>query len=156
MELESGASAILYATTAYAENSPVFIEIAFENGTLRLEGEKLYSFDKSGKITEICSRPDIIYHGQSYWGVGHSLLINDFYDCLKTGRKFSIVFDEFCSFDIKQQLLKCQEYIPGFASSSYDRQFFPNVVYNERMGIHKYAAQIAFQFKPVDSLTIMV
>ena len=98
MELESGASAILYATTAYAENSPVFIEIAFENGTLRLEGEKLYSFDKSGKITEICSRPDIIYHGQSYWGVGHSLLINDFYDCLKTGRKFSIdAFEGACA-----------------------------------------------------------
>lgn len=90
MELESGITAMMYATTAYAENSDVLIEITFENGKLRFEGDRLYSVDKNGNISEACERPEAVYHGQSYWGVGHSILINDYYDCLKTGRKFSI------------------------------------------------------------------
>ncbi len=90
MELESGITAIMYATTAYAENSDVFIEISFENGKLRFEGDRLYSVASDGSITEACERPEAVYHGQSYWGVGHSILINDYYDCLKTGRKFEI------------------------------------------------------------------
>lgn len=90
MELDGGATALIYATTAYAENSGVFIEITFEKGMLRLEGEMLYSIGNDGKITEICERPDVIHHGQSYWGGGHVNLIKDFYDCLSTGEKFII------------------------------------------------------------------
>lgn len=90
MELAGGATAVFYATTAYSENSGVFIEVALENGKLRLEGEQLYLFDENGGMTEICGRPDIIYQGRSYWGVGHSILINDFYDCIKNGEKFGI------------------------------------------------------------------
>ncbi len=90
MELEGGKTAILYATTAYAENSDVFIELSFEKGRLRLEGDKLYSVDADANITEICERPEVIYHGQSYWGVGHSLLINDYYDCIKNNKNFEI------------------------------------------------------------------
>ncbi len=90
MELDGGVRAILYATTAYAENSGVMIEIAFEKGTLRLEGETLYSIGADGKITEICERPQAVHHGQSYWGASHGSLINDFYDCLESGEKFII------------------------------------------------------------------
>ena len=90
MELDGGVTAILYATTAYAENSGVMIEIAFEKGTLRLEGEMLYSIETDGKITEICERPQVVHHGQSYWGSSHGSLINDFYDCLRSGKKFII------------------------------------------------------------------
>ena len=90
LELENGITAVFYATLAYAENSDVFIEITLENGKLRLEGEKLYSFEKDGKFTEITGRTDAVYHGQRYWGSGHSVLINDFYNCLKTGDKFEI------------------------------------------------------------------
>ena len=50
----------------------------------------LFSIGADGKITEILERPDVIHHGQSYWGASHGSLINDFYDCLKTGRKFAI------------------------------------------------------------------
>lgn len=90
MELDGGVTAVLYATTAYTENSDVFIEILTENGKLRLEGEKLFVLDVSGKTTEIQCDSEIVYHGESYWGSGHSALINDFYDCLKNGRKFEI------------------------------------------------------------------
>ncbi len=89
MTLENGVTAILYATTAYAENSDVFIEVAFEKGILRLEGENLYSVN-GGKLTEIFLKDDTVHEGQSYWGSGHASLIKDFYDCLEEGRKFSI------------------------------------------------------------------
>lgn len=107
MELESGITAIMYATTAYSENSEVFIEILFENGKLRLEGDRLYSIDADGNITEACERPEAVYHGQSYWGVGHSILINDYYDCLKTGRKFEI--DAFEGGNAAKTILACYD-----------------------------------------------
>lgn len=90
MELDNGVTALLYATTAFSENSEVFIEISLENGKLRLEGEKLYRIDEDGNLNVICQKSEGVFHGESYWGKGHSVLINDFYDCLKTGRKFEI------------------------------------------------------------------
>ena len=90
LELENGVSAVFYATLAYAENSEVFIEISLEKGKLRLEGEKLYSIGADRKLNEITERPDTVYHGQRYWGSGHSVLIDDYYYCLKSGKKFEI------------------------------------------------------------------
>lgn len=90
MELDGGKTAVLYATTAYAENSDVIIELSFEKGKLRLEGDRIYSIDGNSEITEIGERPEAVYQGQSYWGVGHSILINDYYDCLKNNKKFKI------------------------------------------------------------------
>lgn len=90
MELGCGATALLYATTAYGENSGVFVEVLFENGKLRFEGDKLFSIGEKGSISEIEVSESAVCHGKSYWGSGHSLIINDFYDCIKTGRKFDI------------------------------------------------------------------
>lgn len=90
LELENGTTAVFYATLAFADNSDVFIEISLENGKLRIEGEKLYSIDKDGKSTEITDTADTVYHGQRYWGSGHSVLIDDYYYCLKSGEKFEI------------------------------------------------------------------
>lgn len=88
MELEGGKTAMLYATTAYSENSDVFIELSFEKGLLRLEGDKLYSIDGEGNINMLSEKAEDICHGKSYWGTGHSALINDYYDCIKNNRKF--------------------------------------------------------------------
>ncbi len=90
MELENGVTAILYATLAHAENSDVFIEISLENGKLIIEGEKLFVTDSSGNLTRTDIKSDSEYHGQHYWGTGHTALINDFYYCLKSGEYFSI------------------------------------------------------------------
>ncbi len=90
MELECGAKAVVYATTAYSENSDVIIEVKFEKGTLRLEGEKLYELCPDGSVKVLCTNSDAPLSGKSYWGHGHSAIINDFYDCLATGRKFTV------------------------------------------------------------------
>lgn len=91
MQLGNGVKAVLYATLAYGENSDVFVEVCFENGIkLRLEGEKLFKIFTDGKTEELCEKSKNDFIGQSYWGHGHSSLIADYYDCLKTGRKFEI------------------------------------------------------------------
>ena len=91
MKLKDDVPAVLYATLAYGENSDVIIEIAFSSGIkLRLEGEKLYKIDENGKFEEILQKCNKSYVGQTYWGHGHSSLISDWYDCLKTGRHFEI------------------------------------------------------------------
>lgn len=89
MNFRSGAKGILYATTAYGEDSEVMVEVCFENGKIRLEGEKLYILSDSS-IEEICRKSDMEFAGKSYWGHGHSSLIADYYDCLQSGRRFAI------------------------------------------------------------------
>ncbi len=90
MTLENGVNAIFYATTAYADNAPVLIEVVFEKGMLRTEGEKLYCFDENNSIKEIELNAESVFHGKNYWGSGHTALINNFYDCLKNGIPFEI------------------------------------------------------------------
>ncbi len=90
MKLGCGGTALLYATTAYGENSGVFVEVLFEKGKLRFEGDKLFSIGEKGSISEIEVPVSAACHGKSYWGSGHSLIINDFYDCVATGRKFDL------------------------------------------------------------------
>lgn len=90
MELNCGAKAVIYATTAYSENSDVLIEVKFENGTLRLEGEKLYEIGNDGSIKILCVNSDKPAVGKSYWGHGHSAIISDFCYCVENGKKFTI------------------------------------------------------------------
>ena len=89
MELEGGIKAVLYATTAYAENSDVIVEVTLEGGKMRIEGEKFYLFENDAFVCRDCGGASE-FIGQKYWGAGHSSLINDFYECLETGRKFRI------------------------------------------------------------------
>lgn len=90
MRLGCGATGLLYATTAYAENSGVLLEVLFERGKLRFEGDRLFFVDEKGGIAEISVPASEVCHGKKYWGAGHTQIINDFYDCLRTGRVFDI------------------------------------------------------------------
>lgn len=90
MKNEAGVTALLYATTAYGENSDVLIEVTLEKAVLRIEGDVLW-LREDGKIFEVTEAPKKEdFPGQKYWGTGHSALINDFYDCVACGRWFTI------------------------------------------------------------------
>lgn len=88
-ELANGVSGVFYGTTAYAANAPVLIEVAFEKGVLRAEGEKLFKILPDGGIEEQAIE-QLNAPGQHYWGSGHSALIGDFYECIKQGRPFPV------------------------------------------------------------------
>lgn len=93
-----GVRGLFYATNAYLSNSPVELELVFEDGTLHQRGDCLYlirngreslvsepsaNLDDSGKII-----------GKSYWGSSHRLLIADFYDHIRTGKRYAIDGEE--------------------------------------------------------------
>ncbi|TVY01896.1 Gfo/Idh/MocA family protein [Paenibacillus cremeus] len=85
----SGVTAIFYATNAYAINSPVEVELLFENGKLSMQGDTLY-LTQNGEQT-LLSEPVVNELGEkSYWGVSHGVQIRDFYEHVATGRKFWI------------------------------------------------------------------
>ncbi|MEK4064870.1 MULTISPECIES: Gfo/Idh/MocA family protein [unclassified Paenibacillus] len=99
---------LFYGSNAYLVNSPVELEIAFEQGTLLLRRDCLYLW-KDGRET-LLSEPGVSgIQGKSYWGTGHQRLIHDFYDHVREGRPFWIDGSEG---------LKTLELIAGIYSSS--------------------------------------
>ncbi|KGE17129.1 Gfo/Idh/MocA family protein [Paenibacillus wynnii] len=79
--------ALFYATNAYLVNSPVELELVFEQGTLIQRRDCLYLY-KKGKETLWSHPPTGNALGKSYWGVSHSLLIKDFYEHVRDKRDF--------------------------------------------------------------------
>ena len=75
-------NACFYATTAYETDAPVLIELAFEQGTVRVEENSVVCRYCDGR--EISFRYDCGGHtGKAYWGSGHKSCMEDFYRCLK-------------------------------------------------------------------------
>ena len=81
-----------YATTAYAVDAPVIIEIACERGTLRIDGSDVGVF--SGGEWQF-TKTEIPKEGEkAYWGNGHVRCIADYYECLRTGAPFASTFTQ--------------------------------------------------------------
>lgn len=83
----SGAKALFYATTAYAVDAPVLMEVTCENRLIRFEGDDITVQEKDGtKHTETLHSAQAM--GKSYWGSGHAACIGAFYASLQGGEKF--------------------------------------------------------------------
>lgn len=94
----NGARALFYATNAYVSNSPVELELVFEQGVLQLREDCLYLVQGSS-TTLLCEPPATLDEqglvtGKSYWGISHQLLIEDFYDHVRSGTRFPIHAEE--------------------------------------------------------------
>ena len=73
-------TALLYASTAYAADAPVLLELQFQDAVLRLEDDRL-ELRRQGEVMELpCPADEKM--GLSYWGAGHKRCIEDFYRCL--------------------------------------------------------------------------
>jgi len=79
--------ALFYATNGYLVNSPVELELVFEQGTLLLRRDCLYLW-RDGNETLLCEPRSVLGEGKSYWGASHSLLIEDFYKHVREERPF--------------------------------------------------------------------
>lgn len=81
------AAACFYATNAYAADAPVFVELECENGRIRMEENQLWIQYRNGAGKSFFyEKPSGT--GKSYWGNSHGRCIADYYECLKTGKKF--------------------------------------------------------------------
>lgn len=88
MEFEGGKTAVFYATTAYANDAPVILELSFERGRIALTDRILQIFETGAepRFVSCEDKNDII--GKEYWGSGHLACIRDFYLCMKEGREY--------------------------------------------------------------------
>lgn len=84
--------AVFYATTAAGVNSKPLVDINYpDKVTLRLEGDSVYLLDSEGctlLFSEKNHKDEFV--GKKEWGNSHCRLIADFYDCVKTGRRFEL------------------------------------------------------------------
>ncbi|WP_339315265.1 Gfo/Idh/MocA family oxidoreductase [Paenibacillus sp. FSL R10-2734] len=78
---------LYYGTNTYLEDSPVELELVFEEGTLNLRRDCLYLW-KEGEESLVCEPILSAKEGKAYWGTGHKRLIEDFYEHIFSGRKF--------------------------------------------------------------------
>lgn len=92
-EFEDGTVALYNGTVACGANLPVLLDFVCENGTLRIEKDNAYKI-KDGVVEQLSLPENAEFVGKDYWGKGHDSLIVDFYDCVKTGRKFPIDANE--------------------------------------------------------------
>lgn len=107
---------LFYGTNAYLVNSPVELELVFQQGTLLQRRDCLYLW-KDGQETLLCEPAAAGgISGKSYWGTGHSRLIHDFYTHIREGRRFWIDGAEG---------IKTLELIAGIYKSSGSRNGVP-------------------------------
>ena len=78
--------ALLYASNAYSQDAPVWIELHLEQAVIRLEGD-LMTILRDGQKQEIACTQDPVL-GKAYWGAGHKACIADFYRCITDGTPF--------------------------------------------------------------------
>lgn len=87
LTFSDGRRACFYATTGYAEDAPVILEIAFSNGRISMIGQDLYICE-NGKPAELLSAGTANCMGKPCWGDSHALCIADFYQCMAQGTDF--------------------------------------------------------------------
>lgn len=80
------AMGIFYATTAYCTDSPVILEVACENLTVKMDGARITVNYNNGDRYEIDMK-EAPAAGKSYWGSGHKGAIADFYDNMLLGKE---------------------------------------------------------------------
>lgn len=88
----NGERLLFYASNCYVKNAPAEIEIICESGNLKMKGSKVTT-ELEGTVTETDFSSGVVL-GKDYWGSGHGFLIRDFYDCIETGRTFSVSGEE--------------------------------------------------------------
>jgi UDP-N-acetyl-2-amino-2-deoxyglucuronate dehydrogenase len=83
---ENGAVGIFYATNCYISDSPIELEVVCENGSLLIRDDMLYK-NVNSEIEKITENSKAIV-GKSCWGVGHQIMIWNFYSVLQGGTEY--------------------------------------------------------------------
>lgn len=82
------ARASFFVTTGYVKDVPPLIELECEKARVRIEEDLVTVFDNGE--AQVYSFPEQKRLGKSHWGMGHQTAIQEFYDCVVCGEKYSI------------------------------------------------------------------
>ncbi|WP_438447632.1 Gfo/Idh/MocA family protein [Gorillibacterium sp. sgz5001074] len=89
---KGGVRGFFFATNGYSTNSPFYLELHLERGTLRYMDNALIL--KGDGPDQVLARDDQGALGKSYWGMGHARAIGDFYRSLADGTDGYIALQE--------------------------------------------------------------
>lgn len=94
IQFASGVRGLFFATNGYLTNSPVELELVFENGTLYQRRDYLFLY-RDGQEIQLAEPPTgpeepTPVRGKSYWGSSHRKLIADFYQHIRSGSPFPL------------------------------------------------------------------
>ncbi len=112
IKFKNGLLTNFHAINYYSYDADVEIEIACENGIVKMVGDKATILYKDGKtmIAERNPNENFDYGNvKSYWGVNHVKQIFDYYDCLLTGKEPFITIES----AYKTQEMVCAIYESG-------------------------------------------
>ena len=87
--LKNGGKFVINATNAGKYPFPIYYMFRCGNDTVEISNDNIIINDKF--ITKSDGLP---IYGKEVWGVGHANLIREYYDCLKTGKKFPVDYYE--------------------------------------------------------------
>lgn len=87
MSFENGERACFYASTAYAADAPVILELQFEKGSITVIDNQII-LKENGLTPQIHTIEEPEGMGKSYWGSGHLSCIKDFYRALERKERF--------------------------------------------------------------------
>ncbi len=88
LKFPGGKRACFYATTAYVTDAPVQIELACEQGSIRVEEERVtVKYSQGEEAVYLLKTEGPV--GKAYWGSGHASCIGDFYRSLETGTPYA-------------------------------------------------------------------
>ncbi len=82
-----GTEALFYGTLCYKTNSSVFLEILFEKGKAVMYDDLVIT-DADGNREVIALKK--AGGEKNYWGTSHKVIIDDFYDCILSGKEFLV------------------------------------------------------------------
>ena len=93
VRFESGAIGNFYATTSYAKDATIFLELETEAGhTLSLFAGKIFD---NGELVEM-KKDEGAIRGKGCWGTGHTRLIGLYYEALKNGDPMPVSLESAC------------------------------------------------------------
>jgi len=92
ISFKSGVNALLYATSCYCVDSPVVIEIFCESARIFMDDSLTVTFSDGSK--EFYHEVDINTGCKLCWGDYHCRLIDEFYNCIASGRPFPVSLEE--------------------------------------------------------------
>lgn len=85
--LENGGNFVIHATNAAKSSFPVYMAFNSGSDTVELSADNIIINGKF--VTKENGTP---IFGKTEWGSGHATLIQEFYTCLKNGKKFPVDF----------------------------------------------------------------
>lgn len=86
------ARACFYVTTGYAVDSEPIIELICDNGSMRIEGNKVRA-SYNGKCDVIKCFTNKPGFGKSYWGAGHEVAIRTFYERVRESKPYTLDYE---------------------------------------------------------------